>query len=185
VLQNDWRSLLHSLKGLVLDLVDGNDFRDFLHAWDDLRLGLVVLMDHRLVNLHNVEIVLVHVVLVNVVLVEVLLVDGVNVDIVLVEMVPEDDLLLLVVLVNLVLMMVEMLDFLFMSVVMMDLVDVLVGFNHFGWFFPSPSSIVNDRSFPTPAWWCSPAFAEQEGVLQISITYNMYSLAMPPILFNL
>lgn len=51
------------LVNLVGDFVDGDDLGDLLDGWDDLVLGLVMLVDHGLVDLDNVEVVLVEVVL--------------------------------------------------------------------------------------------------------------------------
>jgi len=153
VFQDDWRGLLMVLEGLVLDLVDRNDFVDLLDAGNDLGLVLVVLVNHGFVDFDNVEIVLVHIVLMDVVLVEVLLVDGVDVHIMLVEMVPEDDLLVLVVLVNLVLVVVKVLDPLLVGVVVVDFVDVLMGLDDLRLVpAPTPLVMVDDGFFPTPSW---------------------------------
>jgi len=157
VLQDDWGSLLVMLKGLVLDLVDGDDFVDFLDGGDDLGLVLVVLVNHGLVDFDDVEVVLVDIMLMDVVLVKVLLVDGVDVDIVLVEMVPKDDLFVLVVLMDLVLVVVKMLNLLLMGVIVVDFVDMFVSLDDL-WLIPSPPPtpllvmVMDCRFFPSPAW---------------------------------
>jgi hypothetical protein len=133
--------LLVMFMNLVDGFVDGDHLVDLLGGGNDLGHGFLVLVDDRLMDLHDVEVVLVQVVLVDSVLVEVELMDVVDVQVMLVQVVPEDELLVLVVLKHLVLVMIVVDHFLLVGIVVVDLVDMLVGLGDFGWG-PSPSTTV-------------------------------------------
>jgi hypothetical protein len=139
VVDDLWGSLLVVLVDLVHGLVEWDHLVDLLHGGDDLMHRLVVLVNDGLVDLHDMQVVLVQIVLVDSVLVEIELVDVVDVEVVLVQMVTEDDLLGLVVLDDLVLVVVVVDDTLLVSVVVVHLVHVTVGLSHL-WWGPSPSA---------------------------------------------
>jgi hypothetical protein len=116
MLQHDGRGLLVVLVHLVSRLMDGDNLGDFLNAGDHLGLGLVILVNHGLVDLDNVEVVLVEIVLMDLVHVEGLLMVGIHVKVVLVEVITEDDLLVGIVLMDLVFVVVKLLNLLLVSV---------------------------------------------------------------------
>jgi len=147
VLNHDGGGLLMVLMDLVNSLVVGDDLVHFLDARNDFVLALVVLVNHGFVDFHNVEVMLVQVVLMDLVLVHVVLMNVMDVKVMLVEMVTENQFLVLVVLMDLVLMMVMLMHLVLMGIIIVHFVNVLVGLGYF-WRSPSPPFLL--RCFPTP-----------------------------------
>jgi len=148
VLNHDGGSLLMVFVDLVNSLVVRDDLVHFLDAWNDFVLGLVILVNHGFMDFHNVEIVLVQIMLMDLVFVDVVLMNVMDVKVMLVEMVTENQFLVFVVLVNLMLVMVMMMNLVFMSVIIVNFVNVFVSLGHF-WRCPSPP-LLSRGGFPTP-----------------------------------